>query len=429
MAHLRWSHRNHPDAIRDRQQRLRDLPQWRSEDERIFDWSVPPAQLTSFQEALTGQMVMPVSVVGPVQLEMGQYAFEDADLVETARCHDKVYIPLAHTEGGLSMSMQRGFHVLNRTGGIKTYVLKDMMTRDCAFVFESGEESHAFYNWIRQVRPDLTRWLNDPDHPDKIAKAHQSVSDISRHAHLLRIDAQLVGSVCHLLYRFFTEEAAGPNMITRNAYALNREIVRRMATKPWRLLNIFLETNMGGDKKPSHEHYNGGHGKTVMAVGHLTHEHLKHYLNTSVDELKRLEWTGLHGSNASGMQSFAFTPASAIAAVFLTTGQDLGMVATSSMAHATIQETADGASFTLQLGGIEVGTVGGGTALPHAQTYLRLMGCQGPGSAQRLAQIVAAAALALEVSASASMASHGSENFFRAHLERGGQRSTDNGQP
>ncbi len=422
---MAWSHRNHKEAIEERQQVLRQLPGWQSEDERIFDWSVEPSRLANFQESLTGQMVMPVSVVGPAHISLGRYRWETGRLVETERYQDnQVYIPLAHTEGGLSMSMQRGFHVLNRAGGVKTYVLNDMMTRDCAFVFDSGDESKAFYDWILASRQSLKEWLNDPDHPDKLLKPNQTVADVSRHAILLEIDAQLVGSVCHLLYRFYTGEACGPNMITRNAYALNREIVRRIEDQPWHLVNIFLEANMGGDKKPSHEHYNGGHGKTVMASAKLSHQQLKRYLNTTVDELKRLEWTGLHGSNASGMQSFAFTPASAVAAMFLTTGQDLGMVATSSMAHATIQALPDGAAFGLQLGGIEVGTVGGGTSLPHAQSYLRLLGCQGPGSAQRLAQIIAAAALALEISASASMASHGSENFFRAHLERGGHRST-----
>ncbi len=423
MSQGRWSHRNHREAIEVRQKALRELPQWRDEDERIFDWSVDSETLAPFLEGLTGQMVMPVAVVGPAHIDMGQYLWRDGRLQETGRLQDDVYIPLAHTEGGLSMSMQRGIHVLNRTGGIKTYVLSDMMTRDCAFVFSSAEESKGFYDWIQNAREDLILWLNRPSHPDKQLKPGQAVSDVSRHAVLLDIDARLVGSVCHLLYRFFTGEACGPNMITRNAYALNREIVARIDKNSWHLNNIFLEANMGGDKKPSHEHYNGGHGKTVMAVAQLTHQQLRRYLNTTVDELKRLEWAGLHGSNASGMQSFAFTPASAVAAIFLTTGQDLGMVATSSMAHATIQELPDGASFGLQLGGIEVGTVGGGTALPHAQSYLRLLGCQGPGSAQRLAQLIAAAALALEVSASASMASHGSENFFRAHLERGGHRS------
>jgi len=415
-----WSHRNHSGAVQGRQQVLRDLPQWQPEDERIFDFA--PSSMDSFLEGLTGQMVIPVSVVGPARLEMGRYQWQEGHLIESARWSDDVFIPLAHTEGGLSMSMQRGITVLNRTGGIKTYILNDMMTRDSAFVFESAEESKGFLDWIQMHRQDLIYWLNRPDHPDKEPKPGQLIADVSSHAVLLAIDAQLVGSVCHLLYRFHTGEACGPNMITRNAYALNGEIVRRIEHESWHLLNIFLEANMGGDKKPSHEHYNGGHGKTVLAVAKLTHEHLRQYLNTSVDEIRRLEWTGLHGSNASGMQSFAFTPASAVAAIFATTGQDLGMVATSSMAHATIQRLPDGASFSLQMGGIEVGTVGGGTALPYAQTYLRLLNCHGPGSAQRLAQIIAAAALALEVSASASMASHGSENFFRAHLQRGGRR-------
>lgn len=426
MSKALWSHRNHKEAIEARQNALRSLAQWSDEDERIFDWKVQPDKLSPFLESLTGQMVMPVSVVGPARIEMGQYCWQNGEFRETVRSQeDDVYIPLAHTEGGLSMSMQRGIHVLNRTGGIKTYVLNDMMTRDSSFVFDSGDDSKKFFDWIQTERQDLIVWLNRSDHPDKILKPGQTVADVSRHAVLLKVDAQLVGSVCHLLYRFYTGEACGPNMITRNAYALNHEIVRRMDNKPWRLVNIFLEANMGGDKKPSHEHYNGGHGKTVMAVAKLTHQHLQHHLNTTVDEIKRLEWTGLHGSNASGMQSFAFTPASAVAAIFLTTGQDLGMVATSSMAHATIQETPEGASFSLQLGGIEVGTVGGGTALPHAHSYLNLLKCQGPGSAQRLAQIIAAAALALEVSASASMASHGSENFFRAHLQRGGHRGSE----
>ena len=44
------------------------------------------------------------------------------------------------------------------------------------------------------------------------------------------------------------------------------------------------------------------------------------------------------------------------------------------------------------------------------------------GKSTRFAQIVAAAALALEISASAAMATAGSENFFRAHHERGGLR-------
>jgi len=99
------------------------------------------------------------------------------------------------------------------------------------------------------------------------------------------------------------------------------------------------------------------------------------------------------------------------------------MVGTSSMAHAVITPQGDSVHMSLRLPGLEVGTVGGGTSLPHARAHLKLMGCLGSGKVYRFAQIVAAAALCLEISASASMASRGSQNFFEAHLEYGGERS------
>ena len=135
-----------------------------------------------------------------------------------------------------------------------------------------------------------------------------------------------------------------------------------------------------------------------------------------------LTWAGTHGAIASGMQSLSFTPASAIAAIFAATGQDLGMVGTSSMAHGAISRRDGGLLVSLRLGGLEVGTVGGGTTLPSARDWLASIGCSGPGKVYRFAQIVAAAALSLEISASSAMATAGSENFFRAHHERGGLR-------
>jgi hydroxymethylglutaryl-CoA reductase (NADPH) len=123
------------------------------------------------------------------------------------------------------------------------------------------------------------------------------------------------------------------------------------------------------------------------------------------------------------MQSVAFTPASAIAAMFACTGQDLGMVGTSSMAHGTARRTENGGLHAaIRFPGLEVGTVGGGTTLPYARDWLALMDCAGSGKVHRFAQIVAAAALALEISASSAMATAGSENFFQAHHERGGLR-------
>jgi len=92
------------------------------------------------------------------------------------------------------------------------------------------------------------------------------------------------------------------------------------------------------------------------------------------------------------------------------------------MAHGTAQRVEAGLNVSIRLPNVEVATVGGGTAFPYAASWLRLLGCQGPGKVYRFAQIVAAATLALEISASAAMATAGSENFYRAHFERGGLR-------
>lgn len=92
------------------------------------------------------------------------------------------------------------------------------------------------------------------------------------------------------------------------------------------------------------------------------------------------------------------------------------------MAHGTARRVDGGLHVSIRFPGLEVGTIGGGTTLPSARGWLELMGCAGAGKVYRFAQIVAAAAMALEISASAAMATAGSENFFRAHFDRGGLR-------
>src|SRR5439155_10568635 len=151
---------------------------------------------------------------------------------------------------------------------------------------------------------------------------------------LREVETHVVGPMSHVMWAFTTGDACGPNMMTRNAYALNTGYVMEHA--PVRPERAILEANMGGDKKPSHRYFErGGHGKLVLVEATLTEEAVRRVLRTTVDDLLELSFAGTHGAVASGMQSVAFTPASAIAAIFAATGQDLGMVGTSSMAHGT----------------------------------------------------------------------------------------------
>src|SRR6266849_4207048 len=426
----RWPRANRPEAITRRQDTLKALPHWQATHHHVLTWPVAADILGNFQECLSGHMILPVGVVGPLPVNLGSYTLNAAGEVhEESREDEQVFIPLAHTEGGLSASVQRGISAVTLASDVRTHVLADRMTRDSCFVFHTTAEALTLARWVAEQAAAMPVWLRDAANPRGTpatgARESSGKSLVSSHAVLREVETHVVGPMCHVLYRFTTGDACGPNMMTRNAYALNQEFVlarfpRDTGVTP---LHVFLETNMGGDKKPSHAFFQfPGHGKVVLAEATLPGDVLRRVLRVNAEEILSLEHTGLHGAHASGMQSFAFTPASAIAAIFAATGQDLGMVGTSSMAQVTATRVGDGIHLSIRFSGIEVGTVGGGTSLPHARSYLQLMDCLGPGKVYRFAQIIAATALCLELSAAASMAATGSQNFLQAHLERGGMR-------
>ena len=403
----RWPRKNDADSIRARQEALASRLDGES---HVFDHDLEP--FAKATEALTGAALVPVAVVGPIDVELGHYDLEEPEgsVVERGRQLEGVYVPLANTEGGLSISLYRGARAVGESGGFRTYVLGDRITRASAFLFDSTAQAVAFAAWIETQLVDMRAWLES-----------EPIPNLSKHAKLRELETHVVGPMCHVMYAFTTGDACGMNMITRNSFALNQGfVVDRTPVRPRRAM---LEGNMGGDKKPSARYFErGGHGKTVIAEATLTDEAVRRVLKTTTDDLVELAFVGTHGAVASGMQSVAFTPATAIAAIFTATGQDIGMVGTSSMAHGTALRVEGGLNVSIRLPALEVATIGGGTTLPYARSWLRLMGCDGPGKVYRLAQIVAAATLSLEISASAAMATAGSENFYRAHFERGGLR-------
>ncbi len=361
-------------------------------------------------ESVTGVAVLPVAVA-QLRVSLGEYRLsDDGEVIETGRADEDVVVPLAHTEGGLTASLQRGAKAVELSGGFRTYVVADRITRASCFVCKDAGDALTLARWIGARVGEMREFLRSSD-----------VAELSRYAVLREAKTHVVGPMCHVLWRWTTGDAVGPNMMTRNAYALNMGYV--LPNAPVRIERSMLEANMGGDKKPSYEFFQSGHGKTVIAEATLTDDAVSRVLRTTAGDLEALSWVGTHGAIASGMQSVAFTPASAVAAIFAATGQDLGMVGTSSMAHGTGRRVEGGLHASIRFPGLEVGTVGGGTTLPTAREWLAVMGCDGGGKVYRFAQLVAAAALALEISASAAMATAGSENFFRAHYERGGLRS------
>jgi hydroxymethylglutaryl-CoA reductase (NADPH) len=216
-ARTRWPRRNDPNSIRARQEALG------------LDGSVVAQDLAPYAkatEALTGVALVPVAVVGPLDVELGDYELEEPDgrLLERGRASESVYVPLANTEGGLSISLTRGARAASESGGIHTYVIRDRITRASAFLFQSTADAVRFARWIEGRVPDMQEWL-----------AGVPVEGLSKHARLREIETHVVGSVCHVMYAYTTGDAVGMNMITRNSYAVNQMFVAEHApVKPER---------------------------------------------------------------------------------------------------------------------------------------------------------------------------------------------------
>src|SRR5437763_10935528 len=235
MAVQRWPRKNDPASIRARQEALG------------LDGEVASHDLTPWaraQEALTGVAVIPVSVVGPVVVELGEYELTepDGEVVERGREADEVFVPLAHTEGGLSDSLYRGARAAAESGGFRTFVLRDRITRASCFVCGSSAQAVELARWIESQADEMRRWLEESTDPS-----------LSRRARLREVETHVVGPMCHVLWSWTTGDAVGANMMTRNSYALNMGFVMERA--PVRPERAILESNMGGDKKPSHRYF------------------------------------------------------------------------------------------------------------------------------------------------------------------------------
>ena len=118
-----------------------------------LDGAVTPADLEPYAgaaESVTGLAVIPVSVA-ELQISLGSYGLGDSgEVVETARADEEVFVPLAHTEGGLTASVQRGARAVAESGGFRTHVVADRITRASCFVCRDAADALTLARWIEE---------------------------------------------------------------------------------------------------------------------------------------------------------------------------------------------------------------------------------------------------------------------------------------
>ena len=339
-------------------------------------------ELKGIIENHVGYMQMPMAIAGPVIID-GKYA------------KGEYIIPLCTIEGSLAASMNRGLYASSLCGGMRVKHFRQELSRAPIFIFDDLKKSDEFQNWVS-------------DHLDEIIKAAQSTTQYGK---VIRIDQHAIQNYVLLDFILDTGNAAGQNMVTLATNVACEYIRQETGYK------FFLDSNLASDKKASSRNMILGRGHGVIAETHITKSVMSRVLNVDPDFVIE-NWTYFPIVSAmAGTLGNAIHASNALTAIYIATGQDTACVAENSIGHFTVEKVDDGITWRLTLPSMTVGTVGGGTRLNQQQQNLQLLGCDSSEhSSRKLAEIIAAAALGLEISLGSAIMSH---TWTSAHMKYG----------
>ena len=355
----------------------------------ISNYSIDVENVTKRNiENMIGVIQVPLGIAGPLCVN-GEYA------------KGEYYIPLATTEGALVASTDRGSSVITVSGGANVRIFKDGMTR--APVFRTKDIIGA---------KGLVDWVND-----NFGRLKQKAEETTRFGELLSINAFTAGRNVFLRFSYDTKDAMGMNMVTIATDAAIDLILSENDTEL-----VALSSNMCSDKKPAAINAILGRGKTVSADVLIAKEVISEKLKTTPEKMAEVNYRkNLLGSALAGSIGYNAHAANIAAAMFIACGQDAAHVVEASNAITTMELTDDGLYCSVTFPSLNVGTVGGGTRIGTQMECLNILGVAGAGeppgtNSRKLAEIIAAAVLAGEISLVGALAAR---HLAKAHAELG----------
>jgi NADP-dependent 3-hydroxy-3-methylglutaryl-CoA reductase len=377
------------------QARLERLEWLRAQTDSLLaplqDTRLDPARMAKNVENMIGAVEIPVGLAGPL-LFRGQHAT------------GLIYGPLATTEGTLVASASRGASALTRSGGVRTRVLAQRMTRAPVFVASSLSGAATFADWI-SARLDELR---------------EQASHTSQRANLTGVRPVIVGRAVHVVFEYETADAAGQNMTTACTWHACRWLLdQARSVDGVEIVDFLVEGNLSGDKKVTFESFLNGRGTRVIAEADLDADVVERVLNVTPERLLRVHALMHSAGVQGGMVGYNVNVSNVVAGMFTALGQDIACVHESSTGHLQLEPVGEGVRATMLLSSLILGTVGGGTHLPAQRALLAMLGCEGPGGHPRLAEIVAGFCLGLDLSTLAAVASN---EFASAHERLGRNR-------
>ena len=195
------------------------------------------------------------------------------------------------------------------------------------------------------------------------------------------------------------------NMVTIAADAIGKWIEQHIEE----LEMVTVAGNVDSDKKPSERTHRLGRGYEAGAEAIISEEVLSSHLKTTASALLKVAKAKLTvGSKVAQAIGANLHAANVIAALYLATGQDAAHVVEGSLADTVVTKADRGIHISVRLPSLLVGVRGGGTSLPAQNQCLKLIlkpKTRIHPSAQ-LAEIIAAAVLAGELSLLAAQATH-----------------------
>jgi hydroxymethylglutaryl-CoA reductase (NADPH) len=344
-----------------------------------------PERLAGSIEGFIGYARMPVGVAGPVKIR-GSAAQGD------------FFVPFATTEGTLVASFQHSFNVINRCGGAAALCSDEQVTRAPCFEFATLVEAGEFARWL----------------PSQFTRMQEVAAGTSRYCRMRGVHTSVVANTVYVSFEYKTGDAAGQNMVTLATEAVCLQLIEAMPHKPRSWL---VESVLSGDKRASALAFRATRGRNASAEIVVPARSIERYWRTDAHAMEQCWSQAITGSAQTGAVGLQGNAANALAALFVACGQDVACVAEAVTSVTRFERTREGDIYAaVTLPNLIVGTVGGGTYLPTAQECLAMLGCVGPGTAAKFAEICAVAVLAGELSIVGAMASGA---FAGAHAAGG----------
>jgi len=329
-------------------------------------------------EQMFGHVPLPIGLAGPLAVSLSS-----GERIEA-------YVPLATTEGALVASVNRGCKALSESRGASVTSIHHGTSRSLAFRVNNTDGVRSFMAFLSEKENE---W-----------KAVATAT--SGHLSILSYAIDASSNHVFLTISCDTGEAMGMNMVTIAAQAIGEWVLNH--TKE----NVEFTTvagNVDSDKKPSARTREHGRGYAVTASATIPAEVIASVLKSTPEAMVLTAQAKLeHGSKIAGAIGANLHAANVVAAVYLATGQDVAHVVEGSLADTTVEPEGNGIRISVRLPALLVGIRGGGTGLPAQNQCLNVLlqpKTSLPPRAQ-LAETIAAAVLAGELSLLAAQASH-----------------------